>query len=202
MQSPLAGTFDAPASGEAIRDAIREAIREPSRDAIQGGHQRCNHRRMTERPVFASSCSARSTAVTSSGIKRATALRLHPQRARESEHRSVAVGSKQGTPRRSKAIRGIPRHSKAKEAIRGTPRRSEALTGTTRDHHLSSDHSQSQSHSHSGTITYPRRPALQKHAIIPNHMQSTGNHMHSPILDDPPSKHIVPNERYELGPRA
>ena len=26
--------------------------------------------------------------------------------------------------------------------------------------------------------------------------------MHSPILDDPPSKHIVPNERYELGPRA
>lgn len=167
---------------------------------------------MTERPVFASGCSARSTAVTSSGIKRATALRLHPQRARESEHRSVAVGSKQGTPRHSKAIRGIPRHSKAKEAIRGpprpleairgTPRRSEALTGTTRDHHLSSDHSQSQSHSHSGTITYPRRPALQKHAIIPNHMQSTGNHMHSPILDDPPSKHIVPNERYELGPRA
>ena len=90
-----------------------------------------------------------------------------------------------------------------REQSESSQRHSEAL----RDHHLSStirlDCMQSQiitgNHRQSPTSTYNH---IQSQAIIFNHMQSTCNHKHSPVLDDPPSKHIVPNERYELGPRT
>ena len=88
-------------------------------------------------------------------------------------------------------------------AVRGTPRHSGTTTYPRRSALIACNHRSSQAitgnHRQAQTSTYNH---IQSQAIIFNHMQSTCNHKHSPVLDDPPSKHIVPNERYELGPRT
>ena len=125
------------------------------------------------------------------------------KRARESEHRSVAVGSKLpvSSYRSVEALRGNQWQSESNQraireqsesnqrAVRGTPRHS-GTTTYPRDHHLSStirlECMQSQiitgNHRQSQTITDNH---IQSHTVTGDHFQSHAIHMQSQALTCP-----------------